>query len=360
MTKKIIRVLGIESSCDETSVSIVEKSGNKFKVLSNVVKSQIDIHKLYGGVVPELAARAHSDIIDKLIIKALSEAGMTFKKINAISATAGPGLLGGLLVGVVAGKTLAHYLNKPFIAVNHLEGHALSIKLETEIEYPYLLLLVSGGHTEFTIIKNFNNYKRIGTTIDDALGEAFDKTARLLNLDYPGGPEIEKYAALGNENKFELPMPLIHEKNAHFSFAGLKSAVANIVAKNRCTERFKKDMAASFQATINKVILAKTRNAIHEYRSFIKSKKNLKIVVAGGVAANKSIRKSLTKLEKEEACEFLFPSIKYCTDNGAMIALAGIERFERNKFNKLNFKPQPRWPLDKNAIFMKGKRAVEG
>ena len=180
----------------------------KFKVLSNVVKSQIDIHKFYGGVVPELAARAHSDIIDKLVLKALSDAKMTFKKIDAISATAGPGLLGGLLVGVVAGKTLAHYLNKPFIAVNHLEGHALSIKLEREIEYPYLLLLVSGGHTEYTIIKNFNSYKRIGTTIDDALGEAFDKTARLLKLGYPGGPEIEKYAALGDENKFELPMPL--------------------------------------------------------------------------------------------------------------------------------------------------------
>ena len=360
MTKKIIRVLGIESSCDETSVSIVEKIDNKFRVLSNVVKSQIDIHKFYGGVVPELAARAHSDIIDKLVLKSLSDAKMTFKKIDAISATAGPGLLGGLLVGVVAGKTLAHYLNKPFIAVNHLEGHALSIKLEREIEYPYLLLLVSGGHTEYTIIKNFNNYKRIGTTIDDALGEAFDKTARLLKLGYPGGPEIEKYAALGNENKFKLPMPLIHEKNAHFSFAGLKSAVANIVAKNSCTEKFKKDMSASFQATINKIIFTKTQNAINEYKRIVKSKKNLKIVVAGGVAANKSIRSSLRQLEAIENCEFLFPSIKYCTDNGAMIALAGIERFERNKFNKLNFKPRPRWPLDKNAIFMKGKRAVEG
>ena len=360
MTKKIIRVLGIESSCDETSVSIVEKSNKKFKVLSNVVKSQMDIHKFYGGVVPELAARAHSDIIDKLVIKALSEAKMTFKKIDAISATAGPGLLGGLLVGVVAGKTLAHYLNKPFIAVNHLEGHALSIKLEQEIEYPYLLLLVSGGHTEFTIIKKFGNYKRIGTTIDDALGEAFDKTARLLKLGYPGGPEIEKYAALGDENKFNLPMPLIHEKNAHFSFAGLKSAVANVVATNRCTEKFKKDMSASFQATVNKIISTKSQNAIREYKQTFKSEKNLKIVVAGGVAANKSIRKSLKKLEALENCEFLFPSIKYCTDNGAMIALAGIERFERNKFSKLDFKPRPRWPLDKSAIFMKGKRAVEG
>ncbi len=360
MTKKQITVLGIESSCDETSVSIVRKVRSKYLVLSNVVKSQIDIHKYYGGVVPELAARAHSDIIDKLILMALEKAKISFKKIDAIAATAGPGLLGGLLVGVVAGKTIAHALNKPFIAVNHLEGHALSIKLEKQIDFPYLLLLVSGGHTEFTVIKDFNSYKRIGTTIDDALGEAFDKTARLLKLGYPGGPEIEKYAAFGDKNRFKLPMPLMKEKNSHFSFAGLKSSIANIVAKHRCTEKFKKDMAASFQETINQIIFNKTQNAINEYRKIFKSNKNLKIVVAGGVAANKSIRRSLEKLEDTESCEFLFPSIKYCTDNGAMIALAGIERFERNKFNKLNFKPRPRWPLDKNALFMKGKRAVEG
>ncbi len=358
--QKRIRVMGIESSCDETSVSVVQKTGNKVDVLSNVVKSQIEVHRYYGGVVPELAARAHSDIIDKLVSKALDDSKSTFKQIDAIAATAGPGLLGGLLVGVVAGKTLAHYSNKPFIAINHLEGHALSIKLEQDITYPYLLLLVSGGHTEYTIIKNFNSYKRIGTTIDDALGEAFDKTARLLKMGYPGGPEIEKYAALGDENRFELPMPLIKEKNAHFSFAGLKSAVANIVAKNRCTERFKKDMAASFQATINKIIFTKTQNAVREYKRVVKSKNDLKVVVAGGVAANKSIRHSLKTLENIEKCKFLFPSIKFCTDNGAMIALAGIERFERKKFNKLDFKPRPRWPLDKNAVFMKGKRAVEG
>ncbi len=360
MAKKTIRVIGIESSCDETSVAIVEKSKNEIRVLSNIVKSQTDIHSLYGGVVPELAARAHSDVIDTLIKMSLSKAKVTFNNIDAIAATAGPGLLGGLLVGVVAGKTLAHCLKKPFIAVNHLEGHALSIKLEKKIKYPYLLLLVSGGHTEFTSIKSFNSYKRIGTTIDDALGEAFDKTARLLKLGYPGGPEIEKYAMHGDSKRFKLPMPLINEKNSHFSFAGLKSSVANIVANHRCTEKFKKDMSASFQETINKIIYIKTQNAIKEYRKSIKSNIAVKIVVAGGVAANKSIRRTLEQLEKKENCEFLFPSIKYCTDNGAMIALAGIERFERNKFNKLNFKPRPRWPLDKNAIFMKGKRAVEG
>ena len=352
-----MKILGIESSCDDTSISIIDNNKN---IIANETISQNQIHKDYNGVVPELAARAHSDVIDKLISRALNEAKTSFKQIDAIAATAGPGLLGGLLVGVVAGKTLAHYLKKPFIAINHLEGHALSIRLEQDINYPYLLLLVSGGHTEFTIIKNFNSYKRIGTTIDDALGEAFDKTARLLKLGYPGGPEIEKYAALGDENRFQLPMPLIRESNAHFSFAGLKSAVANIVAKNRCTEKFKKDMAASFQATINKIIFTKTQNAVREYKRVIKSKKTVKVVVAGGVAANKSIRRSLGALESIEDCQFLFPSIKYCTDNGAMIALAGIERFERKKFNNLNFKPRPRWPLDKNAVFMKGKRAVGG
>tara|TARA_A100001015_G_scaffold250116_1_gene288373 strand:+ start:32 stop:1108 length:1077 start_codon:yes stop_codon:yes gene_type:complete len=357
---KKIRVLGIESSCDETSVSVVEKVGGNIKVLSNIVKSQLNIHKDYGGVVPELAARAHSDIIHKLIKMALDQANISFRSIHAIASTAGPGLLGGLLVGVVAGKTLASSLKKPFIAVNHLEGHALSIKLEQKIEFPYLLLLVSGGHTEFTIIKKFNSYKRIGTTIDDALGEAFDKTARLLKMEYPGGPEIEKYAKEGDESKFKLPLPLINEKNCHFSFAGLKSAVANVVAENKCTEKFKKDMSASFQKTINKIIFAKTKNAIREYKKVIKPKNNLKIVVAGGVAANKSIQNTLEKLGELENCEFLFPSIKYCTDNGAMIAYAGIERFERKKFNKLNFKPRPRWPLDKNAIFMKGKRPIEG
>jgi N6-L-threonylcarbamoyladenine synthase len=223
--QKCIKVIGIESSCDETSVSIVQKKGNKIDVQSNIVKSQIEIHKYYGGVVPELAARAHSDIIDKLVVRALNEAKTSFKQIDAIAATAGPGLLGGLLVGVVAGKTLAHYLKKPFIAVNHLEGHALSIKLEQDINYPYLLLLVSGGHTEFTIIEKFNSYKRIGTTIDDALGEAFDKTARLLKMGYPGGPEIEKYAAMGDENRFQLPKPLIHEKNAFYQNSKCSSSV---------------------------------------------------------------------------------------------------------------------------------------
>tara|TARA_B100001029_G_C15055983_1_gene454410 strand:- start:418 stop:1497 length:1080 start_codon:yes stop_codon:yes gene_type:complete len=356
---KKVRILGIESSCDETSVSIVERSASgKVIILSNIVKSQLNVHENFGGVVPELAARAHSDVIDKLILMALEKAKIKFQDLNAIAATSGPGLLGGLLVGIVAAKTLSSILNIPFIAINHLEGHALSVHLEKEIKYPYLLLLVSGGHTEFTVINKFNNYKRIGTTLDDALGEAFDKTARLLNLGYPGGPEIEKIAKKGNENKFELPKPLIHEKNCHFSFSGLKSAIAQTVHKNKINLQFKKDMAASFQKTIVDILNIKTEMAIKIFKKTTRKKGKTTIVVAGGVAANQYLRASLKQLEQNNDCEFFFPSIKLCTDNGAMIALAGLERYERKLFSKLTFKPRPRWPLDKKAQFMKGKRPI--
>ncbi len=356
---KKVRILGIESSCDETSVSIVERSNNgKIKILSNIVKSQLDVHEDFGGVVPELAARAHSEIIDKLILMALKKARVKFEGLNAVAATSGPGLLGGLLVGVVAAKTLSSALKIPFIAINHLEGHALSVHLEKEIKYPYLLLLVSGGHTEFTIINKFNSYKRIGTTLDDALGEAFDKTARLLNLGYPGGPKIEKHAKKGNENRFKLPLPLIKENNCHFSFSGLKSSIAQIVHKNNIDLQFKKDMAASFQKTIADILNIKTQRAIELFKKTTKESGKINIVVAGGVAANQYLRASLKHLEQSHDCEFFFPSIKLCTDNGAMIALAGLERYERKLFNKLTFKPRPRWPLDKNAVFMKGKRVI--
>ena len=351
------RVLGIETSCDETSVSIVEKtSDGSVKILSNIVRSQLKVHRDFGGVVPELAARAHSEIIDKITSLALKEAKIELRDLDAIAATAGPGLLGGLIVGTVFAKTMASALGIPFIAVNHLEGHALSVQLEHKISFPYLLLLVSGGHTEFTIIKKFKNYKRIGTTLDDALGEAFDKTARLLNLGYPGGPLIEKCAVKGDPDKYEFPMPLIHETNLDFSFSGLKSSVAQKVLNKKITEKFKCDISASFQKTIAQILLNKTQRAIKTFNSETKNKKTLNIVVAGGVAANKFIRSSLQNLEEEIDCKFYFPSLKLCTDNGAMIAYAGIERYERGLFNKLNFKPRPRWPLDGKAIFMKGKR----
>ena len=352
-----IRVLGIETSCDETSVSIVEKTRKgKINILSNIVRSQLDIHEDFGGVVPELAARAHSEIIDQICNLAMNKAKIKFNELSAISATAGPGLLGGLIVGTVFAKTLASALKLPFIAVNHLEGHALSVQLENQIPYPYLLLLVSGGHTEFTVVKQFNNYKRIGTTLDDALGEAFDKTARLLNLGYPGGPQIEKCALRGNPNKYHFPMPLIHEKNCDFSFSGLKSSVAQLVLNKKITEKFKCDVSASFQKTISEILIKKTQRAVDIFNDMNKKQKTVNIVVAGGVAANKYLRGSLKAMEEKSNVRFFFPSLHLCTDNGAMIAYAGVERYERNLFNKLNFKPRPRWPLDKKAIFMKGKR----
>lgn len=352
-----IRILGIETSCDETSVSVVEKLENgEVNILSNIIRSQLNVHKDFGGVVPELAARAHSEVIDKICYRAMQKARIKFRDLNAIAATAGPGLLGGLIVGTVFAKTLASALKLPFIAINHLEGHALSIQLENKIAFPYLLLLVSGGHTEFTIVKKFNNYKRIGTTLDDALGEAFDKTARLLNLGYPGGPQIEKCATKGNPYKYQFPMPLVHEKNCNFSFSGLKSSVAQIVLNKKITEKFKYDLSASFQKTISEILIKKTQTAVNIFNDMNKKQDSVNIVVAGGVAANKYLRSSLSSMETNSNVRFFFPSLQLCTDNGAMIAYSGIERYEKSLFNKLNFKPQPRWPLDKKAIFMKGKR----
>ena len=349
-------ILGIESSCDETSVAIVTRNNkdNKPLVLANIVKNQIDVHESFGGVVPELAARAHSDVIDLLVEKALKKAKIKLKDITAVAATTGPGLLGGLLVGVIAAKTLSSVLKIPFISINHLEGHALSAQLEQNISFPYLLLLVSGGHTEFTIVKKFNKYQRIGTTVDDALGEAFDKTARLLKLGYPGGPQIEKLAQSGDENAYDLPKPLIHEKNSYFSFSGLKTSVAQLVHKQKkLTPKIKKDIAASFQKTIGDIIKIKTKNAINEFIKITKPK-SINIVVAGGVAANQYLKKTLIELETDETKVF-FPSMQFCTDNGAMIAYAGLLRYEKKMYSKLSVKPRPRWPLDEKAIFVKGR-----
>tara|TARA_X000000368_G_scaffold398754_1_gene369103 strand:+ start:5275 stop:6351 length:1077 start_codon:yes stop_codon:yes gene_type:complete len=355
MRKKTF-ILGIESSCDETSVAIVTRdANNRPMVMANIVKNQIDVHKEFGGVVPELAARAHSDIIDLLVIKALKKAKIKLNDIAAVAATTGPGLLGGLLVGVIAAKTLSSVLKIPFISINHLEGHALSAQLEQDINFPYLLLLVSGGHTEFTIVKSFNKYNRIGTTVDDALGEAFDKTARLLKLGYPGGPQIEKLAQSGNEHAYDLPKPLINEKNSYFSFSGLKTSVAQLVHKQKkLTPKIKKDIAASFQKTIGDIIKTKTKNAINEFIK-ITNPKNICIVVAGGVAANQYLKKVICELETSHRIKVYFPSLQFCTDNGAMIAYAGLLRYEKKMYSKLSIKPRPRWPLDENASFVKGK-----
>ena len=351
MNKKIT-ILGIESSCDETAVSIVQEENGKTKILSNIVSSQFDIHKEFGGVVPELAARAHVEKIDLIAEKAISESKINIEDIDAVAATAGPGLIVCLTVGLNFGKTISASLDKPFIAVNHLEGHALSPKLNTNLEYPYLLLLISGGHTQYLSVENLGNYKRLGTTIDDALGEAFDKTAKIIGIEFPGGPKIEKYAEQGDKNRFNLPKPILNRGGCNLSFAGLKTAILRIQSEIK-NEQDKFDLAASFQKTVEEILYEKTKKAFEMY---LNQNKNFKktFVVAGGVAANKGIKDKLTKLSKDNEFECLFPDISLCSDNAAMIALAGLEKFKQNQFDDLDFPAKPRWQLDENAVFLKG------
>ena len=352
MSKKPL-ILGIESSCDETAASIISENdqGNPV-VLSNIVSSQVDIHKEFGGVVPELAARSHIEKIDGIVQKAIVDSGIDIKEIDAVASTAGPGLIVCLSVGLSFGKAFAASLNKPFIAVNHLEGHALSPKLNTELDYPYLLLLISGGHSQYLNVKNLSEYQRLGTTIDDAIGEAFDKTAKLLGIEFPGGPQIEVLAKKGDPNKYNLPKPIFNRGGCNLSFAGLKTAVLKITKEIK-TDQEKFDLAASFQKTVIEILNKKTKIAFAEYEKQIKTKKK-KIVVAGGVAANKEIRNMLINLCKEKNYEPIFPPIELCGDNAAMIAMVGLEKFKLKQFDKLDFPAKPRWPLDEDAVFLKG------
>jgi len=352
MNKKPI-ILGIESSCDETAASIVTENEQGIPtILSSIVSSQIDVHKEFGGVVPELAARSHIEKIDSITKKAIDGSGIKMEEIDAVASTAGPGLIVCLSVGLSFGKAMASSLNKPFIAVNHLEGHALSPKLNSELKYPYLLLLISGGHTQFLNVRGLGNYKRLGTTIDDAVGEAFDKTAKLLGIEFPGGPQIEIYAKKGDPKKYNLPKPIFHRGGCNLSFAGLKTSVLKI-SKQIKTDQEKYDLAASFQRTIEEILYKKSKIAFKEFEKMNKSNKN-KFVVAGGVAANKRIREVLTKLCKEEDFEPIFPPISLCGDNAAMIAMVGLEKFKLGQFSELDHPAKPRWPLDENATFLKG------
>tara|TARA_Y100001935_G_scaffold50491_1_gene42091 strand:+ start:1678 stop:2751 length:1074 start_codon:yes stop_codon:yes gene_type:complete len=352
MTKKPI-ILGIESSCDETAVALVSenKQGEPI-ILSNIVSSQVDVHKEFGGVVPELAARSHIEKIDIISKKALDESGINLNNIDAIATTAGPGLIVCLSVGLNFGKAIAASLKKPFIAVNHLEGHALSPKLNSKINYPYLLLLISGGHTQFLSVEGLGKYRRLGTTIDDAVGEAFDKTAKLLGIEFPGGPQIEVLAEKGDPKKFDLPKPIINKGGCNLSFAGLKTAILRIT-KNIKNEKDKYDLAASFQRTIEEILYKKSKVAFKEFES-LNVNIEKKFVVAGGVAANKKIRKILIKLCNEKNYKAIFPPISLCGDNAAMIAYVGLEKFKQNKFDKLDYSARPRWQLDENAVFLKG------
>ena len=352
--QKKITFLGIETSCDETAAAVIrENDKGTADILSNIVSSQIEEHKKFGGVVPELAARAHLENIEYIIDTALKESKISIDELDGVAATAGPGLIVCLTVGLNIGKSIAAFSNKPFIGVNHLEGHALSPGLEKKIKFPYLLLLISGGHTQFLIVKDVNEYEQLGTTIDDALGEAFDKTAKMLDLGYPGGPNVEKFSKLGDKNFFKLPEPIINKAGCNLSFAGLKTAVLRESKKINGEDKLKYNLAASFQNTINKILYKKTKVAVQMFREKTKQKK-FQFIVAGGVAANESIRKNLSNLSNEMGFKTIYPDFKFCGDNAAMIAWAGIQRFKKNMIDDITVSAKSRWPLDENAPYMKG------
>ena len=353
MTKNIT-FLGIETSCDETAAAVIrENDEGTADILSNIVSSQIEEHKKFGGVVPELAARAHLENIEYIIDAALKKSGTTINEIDGVAATAGPGLIVCLTVGLNIGKSIAAFSNKPLIGVNHLEGHALSPGLNEKIKFPYLLLLISGGHSQYLIVKDINEYEQLGTTIDDALGEAFDKTAKMLDLGYPGGPNVEKFSKEGDENFYKLPEPIINKAGCNLSFAGLKTAVLRESKKINGDVKLKYNLAASFQKTINKILYKKTKIAVEMFKKKTK-KENFQLIVAGGVAANKTIRENLTQLSNEMNFEIIYPDLKFCGDNASMIAWAGIQRFKKDLIDDLNITAKSRWPLDKEAPYMKG------
>ena len=351
--KQKLTFLGIETSCDETAASVVqEKNDGTGKILSNIVSSQVEEHKEFGGVVPELAARAHVEKIEFIVKKAIRESYLDINDLDGVAATAGPGLIVCLTVGLNIGKAIAGSLKKPFVAVNHLEGHALSPKINKKIDFPYLLLLISGGHTQFLEVNGVNNYRRLGTTIDDALGEAFDKTAKLLGIEFPGGPIIEKWAKKGDRNYFKLPKPILKKGGCNLSFAGLKTAVLR-TSKKLKNEKEKYHLAASFQKTINEILYEKTKVAMKEFLINKENNTNT-FVIAGGVASNLSIRENLIKLAKEKNFISIFPPMNLCSDNAAMIAWTGIERYKINLIDNLEFLSRARWPLDSSAPFLKG------
>ena len=359
-----MRVLGIETTCDETAAAIVsvERSG-EIKILSNEVLSQIAAHAAYGGVVPEIAARAHVDALDTLIEEALQRAGITLSDVDAIAATSGPGLIGGLLVGLMTGKALARATNKPLFAINHLEGHALTARLTDGVAFPYLMLLVSGGHTQLVLVKGVGEYERWGTTIDDALGEAFDKTAKLLGLPYPGGPAVERAAATGDAKRFVLPRPLVGEARLDFSFSGLKTAVrqaAEGIAP--VTDQDIADICASFQYAIARTLKDRIGRGLQRFAETFPEVDQPALVVAGGVAANKVVRQTLDELCAINGFRFVAPPHHLCTDNAVMIAWAGLERMALGlPADPLAVAPRSRWPLDADAkaLLAYGKRGAK-
>jgi len=344
MSGKLL-MLGIETSCDETAAAVVDSDRH---ILSNVVHSQIAAHTPYGGVVPEIAARAHLEYLDAVVSRALADAGVGLQQVGGIAATGGPGLIGGVIVGVMTAKAIAASAGKPFVAVNHLEAHALTARLtapaDAPLEFPYLLLLVSGGHCQLLDVEGVGRYRRLGTTIDDAAGEAFDKAAALLGLGFPGGPALERAAAKGDPARFTLPRPMLGRPNADFSFSGLKTALRQMAAEQNLDEQTKADLAASFQAAITASLVDRTRRAIDMFEE--RHGLGRPLVVAGGVAANTAIRAALAELAAKRGMELAVPPIGLCTDNAAMVAWAGIERLSIGPADTLDFAPRPRWPLD--------------
>ncbi len=344
-----MRVLGIETTCDETAAAVVrlrpEGGGD---ILADEVLSQIAAHAAYGGVVPEIAARAHIDVIDQLVARALAKARMKVSDLDGVAAAAGPGLIGGVLVGLMTGKGLALAANKPFIAVNHLEAHALTARLTQRLMFPYLLLLASGGHTQILAVKGVGDYDRLGATYDDAIGEAFDKTAKMLRLPYPGGPAIEAAAKAGDPERFALPRPMLGRPNADFSLSGLKTATRLAAqAIMPLKPRDVADMAASFQAAVVDVVEDRMRVALKLFAA--RAGKPQAVVIAGGVASNTAIRDALVRFCAQAGLPMVAPPANLCTDNGAMIAWAGIERLRLGLTDHLSAPARPRWPLDGKA-----------
>src|ERR1700722_2605088 len=347
MSGKLL-MLGIETSCDETAAAVVDSDRH---ILSNVVHSQIAAHTPYGGVVPEIAARAHLEYLDAVIGRALADAGVGLGEIDGIAATGGPGLIGGVIVGVMTAKAIAASAGKQFVAVNHLEAHALTARLtapaDAPLEFPYLLLLVSGGHCQLLDVEGVGRYRRLGTTIDDAAGEAFDKAAAMLGLGFPGGPALERAAASGDPSSFALPRPMLGRPNADFSFSGLKTALRQAIAAQPLDDTTRADLAASFQAAITDALVDRTGRAIDMFEE--RHGPGRPLVVAGGVAANRSIRTALAELAERRGMELAVPPISLCTDNAAMVAWGGTERLGVGPADTLDFAPRPRWPLDQAA-----------
>lgn len=343
---KVKTILGIESSCDETGCAIVTDSG---EILSSVIWSQYDEHRRFGGVVPEIAARAHLEKIDVLINETMKKAGKDFADLDAIAVAGGPGLIGGVLVGVMTAKAIALAHDLPFVAVNHLEGHALTVRLtEKHVTFPYLLLLASGGHCQILIVEGVGKYKKLGATIDDSAGEAFDKVAKMLDIGYPGGPNVEKRAREGDMKKTKFPVPLRGKPGCDFSFSGLKTSVRVYIERHQpLSDQDKNDICASFQYAVAKQIEDRLNKAVKIFKDMYPDGKDL--VVSGGVAANRFIRQTMDEVAKKNGMIFSAPPIQYCTDNGVMIAWGGMERFKLGLTDPFDFKARPRWPLDLNS-----------